>query len=166
MFRPFKFSFAMDNSAKPGAVSEKLINSYLSESIPIFFGGVDIPDQLNRKAFVYCNLTYSEKWEDEFRHALAAKMGLAFHETPAPEIDQKYNYTARRIENLMPNLRPSAMPCIQQIMDLDQDDEKYKAMLAEPLIHQIKGSILDLDILTARVRKVMAATEYSYQMGG
>ena len=141
MFRPFKFSFAMDNSAKPGAVSEKLVNSYLSQSIPIFFGGVDIPNQLNQKAFVHCNITYLEGWETDFLQQMRTEMGHNTDRETSAEDEIKYNYTRRRMDNLLPYIRPSSMPCIEQIMELDQDDEKYKTMLAEPLIHKVEGGL-------------------------
>jgi hypothetical protein len=53
LFQPFKFAFAMDNSALQGALSEKLANAYFGQSIPMFYGGVDIPDALNQKVVLH-----------------------------------------------------------------------------------------------------------------
>lgn len=40
--RPYRFAIVMENSNFAGYVSEKLLNAFLAESIPIYFGAEDI----------------------------------------------------------------------------------------------------------------------------
>ena len=141
LFRPFKFAFAMDNSEAKGAMSEKLMNAYFGDSIPIFFGGVDIPDMLNQKAFVYCNITYEHRWEDSMWKMMNKKTGWisphgAMSHDEMVRANEEHNLTMVRVEHLLKvkEMRDSAMPCIKRIMELDKDDRLYKEALAEPLV--------------------------------
>jgi len=53
-YRAYKFSFAMENEAVAGYVSEKVVNSYLAHTVPIYWGAPDFGDYLNADAVVDC----------------------------------------------------------------------------------------------------------------
>lgn len=53
-YRAYKFSFAMENSVAPGYMTEKVINSYLAETVPIYWGTPDFGDYFNAAAVVVC----------------------------------------------------------------------------------------------------------------
>ena len=53
-YLPYKFSFAMENSAGPGYITEKIVSSYLANTIPIYWGAPDVASYLNPNAFIYC----------------------------------------------------------------------------------------------------------------
>jgi hypothetical protein len=51
-FSSYKFSIAMENSEGEGYISEKIIDSFLAGTIPIYYGGYNIDQYLNNKAFI------------------------------------------------------------------------------------------------------------------
>lgn len=48
----FKFSFAMENSEGDGYISEKIIDSFLAGTIPIYYGDYMVDEYINPKAFI------------------------------------------------------------------------------------------------------------------
>ena len=48
----YKFSIAMENSEGEGYISEKIIDSFLAGTIPIYYGGYNINQYINNKAFI------------------------------------------------------------------------------------------------------------------
>ncbi len=168
IFRPYKFAFAMDNSVTPGAVSEKLVNAYLAPSVPIFYGGIDIAQHLNRDAFIYCNISYRPEWERPVWRAAHKKanwfpLSGKFNYDQYLRAEKEFRITDMRVENLKPRLLKDAQPCITQIKSLDNDDAAYKRMLGQSLVQndRVKGSIFDLAALGRRMRAAMVATEVS-----
>jgi hypothetical protein len=120
IFQPYKFGFGMDNSAVPGALSEKLVNAYFAPSIPIFYGGVDIAQHLNKNAFVYCNITYRQEWEKPVWRAAHAKadwfpLSGQFSYEVYQRAEKEMKITDMRVANLKPLLKKGAQPCIDQV---------------------------------------------------
>ena len=48
----YKFSIAMENTEGDGYVSEKIIDSFLSGSIPIYYGSYMIDEYINPKSII------------------------------------------------------------------------------------------------------------------
>lgn len=48
----YKFSIAMENSEGQGYVSEKILDSFLAGTIPIYYGGYTIDEFINPKSFI------------------------------------------------------------------------------------------------------------------
>ena len=48
----YKFSIAMENSEGDGYVSEKIIDSFLAGTIPIYYGDYMVEEFINPKAFI------------------------------------------------------------------------------------------------------------------
>ena len=48
----YKFSIAMENTEGDGYVSEKIIESFLSGTIPIYYGDYMIDEFINLKSFI------------------------------------------------------------------------------------------------------------------
>ena len=48
----YKFSFAMENTKGDGYVSEKIIDSFLAGTIPIYYGDYMVDEYINPKAFI------------------------------------------------------------------------------------------------------------------
>ena len=48
----YKFSIAMENSEGEGYISEKIIDSFLAGTIPIYYGGYNIDEYINNKAYI------------------------------------------------------------------------------------------------------------------
>jgi len=51
-FSSYKFSIAMENSEGEGYISEKIIDSFLAGTIPIYYGGYNINQYINSKSFI------------------------------------------------------------------------------------------------------------------
>lgn len=50
--RQYRFSFAFENSSYPGYTTEKIVESKMAGTIPIYWGNPRIAEDFNRKAFV------------------------------------------------------------------------------------------------------------------
>jgi hypothetical protein len=48
----YKFSIAMENSEGQGYVSEKILDSFMAGTIPIYYGGYTIDEFINPKSFI------------------------------------------------------------------------------------------------------------------
>lgn len=59
--RKHYFSMAYENEASPGYQTEKIIDAFLSNSIPIYWGNKHVGEEFNTKAFVNANDFRSEK---------------------------------------------------------------------------------------------------------
>lgn len=55
------FSMAYENEAAPGYQTEKIVDAFLSRSIPIYWGNERVAEEFNPKAFVNANAFRSEK---------------------------------------------------------------------------------------------------------
>ncbi len=47
-----KFSIAFENSSHPGYVTEKLVNAFAAQTIPIYWGDPEISKTFNTKSFI------------------------------------------------------------------------------------------------------------------
>lgn len=50
--KSYKFSIAMENTEGDGYISEKIMDSFLSGTIPIYYGDYIIDEYINPKAFI------------------------------------------------------------------------------------------------------------------
>lgn len=53
--RQYRYSFAFENSAFPGYITEKITDAWAAVTIPIYWGAPDIIKDFNREAFINCN---------------------------------------------------------------------------------------------------------------
>ena len=51
-FSSYKFSIAMENSEGDGYISEKIIDSFISGTIPIYYGDYMIDEYINPKSYI------------------------------------------------------------------------------------------------------------------
>ena len=51
----YKFTIAFENAFMPGYTTEKLVDPFLSHSIPIYWGNPEVTKYYNPKAFINCN---------------------------------------------------------------------------------------------------------------
>ena len=57
-----KFSFSFENSSYPGYCTEKLVQSFAAQSVPIYWGDPTATETFNEEAFINC-LSYSS-WDE------------------------------------------------------------------------------------------------------
>lgn len=50
-----KFSIAFENTVYPGYTTEKIVDSFVSNTIPIYYGNNDVALDFNEKSFINCN---------------------------------------------------------------------------------------------------------------
>ena len=50
-----KFSFSFENSSYPGYSTEKLVQSFAAQTVPIYWGDPTITETFNEEAFINCN---------------------------------------------------------------------------------------------------------------
>lgn len=51
----YKFSMAFENTGSRGYTTEKIMQSFASDTIPIYWGNPDIAEEFNEKAFINCH---------------------------------------------------------------------------------------------------------------
>ena len=51
-FSSYKFSIAMENSEGDGYISEKIVDSFISGTIPIYYGDYNIDEYINPKSYI------------------------------------------------------------------------------------------------------------------
>ena len=62
----YKFSFAMENSEGDGYFSEKIIDSFLSGTIPIYYGDYMIDEYINPKTYILIRGGYEVEEKIEY----------------------------------------------------------------------------------------------------
>jgi hypothetical protein len=60
--RDHKFSFSFENSSYPGYSTEKLVQSFAAQTVPIYWGDPVIAETFNEESFINCN-NYSS-WDE------------------------------------------------------------------------------------------------------
>jgi hypothetical protein len=53
--KSYKFTFAIENTSNPGYVTEKIIEPFFSNSVPIYWGSDRIHEEFNRESFINCH---------------------------------------------------------------------------------------------------------------
>ena len=56
IYKDYRYALVMENKKHPGFISEKILNSFLSGSIPIWYGSTEIFSIFNRKSFIYYDI--------------------------------------------------------------------------------------------------------------
>lgn len=145
-FRPFKFALAMENTigqaTVDGYITEKLIAASLARTVPVYTGSGIGPSEhlanmINTDAIIYCHLDVDKFTKAKFDTA-----------KPSARIDHtKAN----------PTLRRQLLECLDQIKELDQNDELYKAKLASPILpnNRVEGSIFDINRIGKNLRNAI-----------
>jgi Glycosyltransferase family 10 (fucosyltransferase) C-term len=57
LFRRYRFALVMENSAREGYVTEKLVNAFVAGAVPIYFGTTEVFSLFNPRAFVFYNVS-------------------------------------------------------------------------------------------------------------
>jgi hypothetical protein len=146
VFSSFRFSLVFDNRAIPGYVTEKITNALVEDTIPIYWGAPDIFEYVIVDRIVHCG-------------ELESSVGLGkFRAVPKPE---NISQAELIMQTLGPQLLRDAMqPCINGVLELEQDPKKYLWKLSQPILPNgahFEGSYFDLRFIAQNVQKVMAA---------
>lgn len=52
--RAYKFSIACENSSQAGYITEKIVEAWAAGTVPIYWGGADVAEEFNDRAFINC----------------------------------------------------------------------------------------------------------------
>ena len=74
----YKFSIAMENRQGQGYVSEKILDSFISGTISIYYGGYMVDEFINPKAFILIRGESDIKQKIEYMINLDFSNGLIF----------------------------------------------------------------------------------------
>jgi hypothetical protein len=139
-FGGHKFHITMENSQLNGYISEKVFNGALGGNVPIYFGAPDIGSYINEKSIVHCqiNRTVIEEMRSFYprvkkpRPFLFNRPSFKTHMYPTEEeiVGWANSYLRKELE-----------PCVQKVIELDNNDTLFRQVLREPLV--INHEILD-----------------------
>jgi hypothetical protein len=119
--KPYRFAIVMENSNFPGYVSEKLLNAFLAQSVPVYFGAEDVTTYFNEEAMVVCRIAPEE-----------TVVLRAAHRNNYPMLAQK-TYAAI-VEWTVTVVERSLQSCIDQTARLANDRNAYlRVLMAHPL---------------------------------
>ena len=137
----YKFVITMENTMLDGYVSEKVFMGKLAGSVPIYAGASDVADFLNPKSFINCPI--SPNLITELRQYLInppndkyndlTKRIFTMFDSTNPTVVTQVN-TTQLLDWAVNYLRPHLQPCIQRIIELDNNDALYEKMRNEPLV--------------------------------
>lgn len=133
----YKFTVAFENSSAPGYHTEKILDPMLAGSIPIYWGDPGIARQFNPRSFI-------NAWDLLPPPSAALDRGLrrwggrthrdycpAQYSGPLDRITRRLHRLANQSADFLIQQR-GWQPLIDVIRELDTDDKRYAAMLAEP----------------------------------
>ena len=151
--KDFKFAITMPNHFQDGYIAEKTLNPYLASSVAI----TSIPNigqYVNADGMITCHLP-----EEELRKVQMYYKGkfewMPFNTTPEMWNDEvkpiKYDPYANNSTGDEPVLKfattqweKALQPCIEEIIQVDQDDSAYIEKLMQPyLLNEGQNSIFD-----------------------
>jgi hypothetical protein len=144
--RQFKFTIAFENSKRRGYHTEKLVDAFAANTVPIYWGDPDVSRLFNMKAFVAYN-----DYEGYFSMSRVPERRQAFR--PFYREPQVVNKAFGHINEMFEwleafvNSRRSFTNLCHRILEIDNDDRRYCEMLAQPRlnpeVHQIRKRYFD-----------------------
>ncbi|WP_316824792.1 glycosyltransferase family 10 domain-containing protein [Pedobacter miscanthi] len=142
----YKFTIAFENYVYPGYQTEKLYDSMLCNSLPIYCGDPFVGAVFNTDSFVnipdYLNLSNSF-WIDYIEKN--AQMTLTdilpqFHNNLKNKATRKVKSIARKLKMQLRFNRLNFQPVIERIIEIDQNQDLYIKYLKSPWLNHNKVS--------------------------
>merc|ERR1712129_427740 len=144
MAMKYKFMIAFENSRTNGYMTEKFFNAMYGYTIPIHFGDAMAAKYFNDGRFINCNI--SNEHGDILDNMVKeyVNKGIEMNETML--LPQVRNVVGDRLNE-----------CIDRVVEIDDDDKKYKEMLLQPLFKNNKydKSILNPFVMAERLKVVL-----------
>jgi hypothetical protein len=130
-FKPFKFALVFENNADDGYMTEKILNAFLADTIPVYFGYSGIRNVFNPDRFIFCEFPV-----DSLRR-------------------QNPEGTEGKVEWLKQAAGNELQKCIEQINSVNADPFLLKHMLMQPVFRN--GEVpedFDIKMIGAKVRSL------------
>jgi len=134
----YKFTIAFENYVYPGYQTEKLYDAMQADSIPIYCGDPLIGRIFNTQSFIntpdYIKTSDSGavNWLEEKSQPDFKDIRPAFYKSPYYRIKRKAKAVGKELKMRWQFSGLDFTPLIERIIELDQDDSKYIAMLKQP----------------------------------
>lgn len=109
----------MENTQDLGYISEKLITGFLSGSIPVYYGSLDVTRFFNPKSFIHCTV------DDRRRQEL-------FPKSKFPR--SAYN-TMQLLDKVGDILKPDIDTCVDKVLAVWKSVDIRREMLNEPIVN-------------------------------
>jgi len=142
----YKFTIAFENYVYPGYQTEKLYDSMLSNSLPIYFGDPFVGNIFNTGSFLNV-LDYVEVSDSVWINALeqTGQMTLIdilpqFHKNIRQRILRKLKSIGRDLKMHYQFKNSNFKSIIDQIIEIDQNPDLYVKYLRQPWLNQNKVS--------------------------
>lgn len=68
LLRDYRFALVMENTNRPGYITEKILNAFLAGSVPIWYGTSEVINLFNEKAFIYYDIYNPQEAIDRVRY--------------------------------------------------------------------------------------------------
>lgn len=138
--RQYRFTIAFENSTAPGYHTEKILDPMVAGSLPIYWGDPHIAGHFNPRSFIHARdyvsppvLTFDRLLRRLGRRTLRDYRPALF-DSPADRARRRLHRLAAETADRLVRFRGWA-PLVATVRQLDQDQPRYAAMLAEPWLH-------------------------------
>lgn len=133
----YKFTVAFENSSAPGYHTEKILDPMQAGSIPIYWGDPTIARTFNPRSFI--NAAEFVRPPSRSLDTALRRLGRrthrdyrpALYSRPADRVRRRWHRLATQAADGLLRLR-GWKPLVDAIRELDTDETRYAAMLAEP----------------------------------
>lgn len=105
--RQYKFSIAFENSSHPGYTTEKLVDAFAAQTVPIYWGDTEVREVFNSKAFIYLEDENSVNEVIQKIQELDQDDGKYMKMLREPALNGKnkgYEYCQKEFENFLKNI--------------------------------------------------------------
>ena len=130
----YKFTISMENTFSYGYVSEKLFSSLFAGSMPIYFGASDISRYINLDRIIFCHVN----------EIIINRMRFIFNLLGRERI--KFTFTNEQMIKFgIAYLKDDLMKCVEQVIQVDQNDSLYEWKMMQPVFrkNKIKNTFYD-----------------------
>jgi hypothetical protein len=111
-FKPFKFALVFENNAEQGYLTEKILNAFLADAIPVYFGHPGIRNVFNPERFIFCEFPIESL---RARNAEGERLNKD------------------KAEWLKDVARNELESCVAHIKMVERDTDLFKYMLRQPI---------------------------------
>ena len=134
----YKFTIAFENYVYPGYQTEKLFDAMLASSIPVYCGDPYINETFNTASFLntpdYVNINKGAtiNWLEKNSQPNFVDIRPASHNSLKHQIKRKLKTLGRKLKMQKQFGSVNFKPLIDQIVELDENDDKYLEVLNQP----------------------------------
>ncbi len=141
---PYKFTIAFENYSYPGYHTEKLFDSMLTNSLPIYCGDPDINEKFDTSSFIntheYIDFDYGKivRFIEQVSQWDFVDIRPSFYNNPLHKVSRKLKTFGRELKMRIQYNHLDFKNVIERIIEIDENIDLYVAHLRKPWFHQNK----------------------------